>query len=60
MKHILDRPKTRGGERMKRFAELDALGRAAPGKQANVLRRMPKKLDSGSRLRRFLWIDRHA
>ena len=28
--------------------------------QAQVLRRMPKKLDGGVRLRRYLWIERHV
>jgi hypothetical protein len=60
MKHIFDRPRTRKGKPIRRFGQLDALMRAEPRKQAHVLRRMPKKLDGGVRLRRYLWIDRHA
>jgi hypothetical protein len=63
-KHIIDSPRRRAnqssGKTMRRYAQLDALMRAEPRKQAEVLRRMPKKLDDGTRLRRFLWIERHA
>jgi hypothetical protein len=59
-KHVLDHPRTRSGKTMRRFAQLDTLARAEPRKQAQVLRRMPKKLDGGARLRRYLWIDRHV
>jgi hypothetical protein len=59
-KHIIDHPRSRDGKTMRRFAQLDALMRAEPRKQAQVLRRMPKKLDGGTRLRRYLWIERHA
>lgn len=60
MKHILDRTRAPVGNRFKRYAHLDALTRAAPRKQAQVLRRMPKTRDSGARLRRYLWIARNA
>lgn len=63
-KHIIDqtrrRPGQSNGKSLRRFAQLDALMRAEPRKQAQVLRRMPKKLDDGTRLRRYLWIERHA
>jgi hypothetical protein len=63
-KHIIDSPRRRAGQSngkiVRRYAKLDALMRAEPRKQAEVLRRRPKKLDEGTRLRRYLWIERHA
>jgi hypothetical protein len=59
-RHIVDRPKAEKGKTFLRYAKLDALMRAAPRKQAEVLRRMPRRDDGGARLRRFLWLDRQA
>jgi hypothetical protein len=59
-KHVLDHNRPRSGKTMRHFSQLDALMRAEPRKQAQVIRRMPKKLDGGERLRRYLWIARHA
>ena len=60
MKHILDRSRHVSDARLRRYARLDALSLASPRKQANVLRRIPKKRDTGVRLRRYLWIARNA
>jgi len=60
MKHITDHPRKSVPSRFGRYARLDALMRAEPHKQAQILRRMPKRHDGGERLRRYLWIERNA
>ena len=57
-RHVFDRVRAPRFGAVRRYAALDALTRASPRKQAQVLRRMPKTLDSGTRLRRYLRIDR--
>jgi len=60
MKHILDRPRSVPGTRMRRYREIDALIQAVPKKQTQVLSRLPKTRNTDARLRRFLRIARSA
>ncbi|MDU8942360.1 hypothetical protein [Ovoidimarina sediminis] len=58
MKHVIDGPRPRGHARLKRFLRAERMTGAVARRQVQVLRRMPKHLNGGLRLKRYLGIAR--
>ena len=56
MKHVLDGPRARGQSRLKRFLRTDR--GASLRRQAEVLQRLPRRLNGSQRLKRYLGIAR--
>ena len=56
MKHVLDGPRARGQARLKRFLRTDR--GAGLRRQAEILQRLPRRLNGSQRLKRYLGIDR--
>lgn len=60
-KHIVDRPRERSDDsRMEHYTELDRKTGGGVRPQADAIRKAPKGLDSGERLKRFVDIDRQG
>lgn len=60
-KHIVDRPRERSDDsRLERYTELDKKTGGGVREQADTIRKAPKGLDDGERLKRFVEIERDS
>lgn len=57
-RHLIDHPRGVGSTRLEKFARIERMRGQKARPQVEALRRVPKKMSGGLRLKRFLAIER--